>query len=198
MQRLLMALPILMLVATPASAATLTTLWVVTKYGGIVLGIVLILFVAMRKRPREETKIEVPSLPETPMFSETLLTMMFHTARLSGDISQNTLQVLLRSYKHLTGNTVSQKMITAKYAQTTEADELLGIVAPFSRIERDTIMRACVDVAAADGALTSAEHDFLMALSTALGHDAAVFRDQIRMALHTDRPRTIVPTAMPA
>lgn len=198
MPRILMAFSVLFLAATPAAATTLATTWVMTKYSGIVFGVLLILFVAVRKRPQVIAKITVPSHPETPMFSETLLTIMFHTARINGDISQNTLQKLLRSYKHLTGKTVSQKMITAKYAQLTNADDLLSILAPFARIERDTIMKACMDVAAADGAISMAEHDFLMQLNSALELDDALFRNQVSVALRPDAPKTIVPTLMPA
>jgi tellurite resistance protein len=131
------------------------------------------------------------------MFSETLLTTMFHTAQLSDDISQNTLQALLRSYKHLTGKTVTQKMIGAKYAQRTETSDLLSIMAPFARIERDTIMKACIDVAAADGAITMTEHDFLMELNTALELDDTWFRNQVSVALRPDTPQTMTPRPMP-
>lgn len=198
MPRFLIAFSMFVLVASPAAATTLATNWLITKACGIVFGVMLILLVAFRWRRPAPAKIVVPSHPETPMFAETLLTIMFHTARISGDISQNTLQKLLRSYKHLTGQTVTQKMITAKYAQMTDTDDLLSIVAPFARIERDTIMKACVDVAAADGAISMAEHDFLMQLNTALGLNDAMFRNQVSVALRPDTPQTIVPTMLPA
>jgi tellurite resistance protein len=197
MHHFLMALPMFLLVASPASAEPLTASWIITKYSGLVFGILLILFVAIRKRRPSETQIAVPSHPETPMFNETLLTTMFHTAQLSDDISQNTLQALLRSYKNLTGRTVSQKMIGAKYAQRTETDKLLSIMAPFARIERDTMMKACIDVAAADGAITMKEHDFLMKLNTALELDDTWFRNQVSIALRPDTPQTISPRPMP-
>jgi hypothetical protein len=187
MPRFMIAFSLTVFAANPAHADSLATTWMISKFGGLGFGILLILFMALRTRGSASTAISVPTLSETPMFDETLLTTMFHTARLHGDISQNTLQSLLRSYKHLTGKTVTQQLMASKYAQNTDADGLLSIMAPFSRIERDTMMKACIDVALAEGEVTAAAHEFLLALNTALGLNGTLLRTQIRPTL---RPKT--------
>jgi hypothetical protein len=181
------------------SPLTLSLGWMVLKYGTSISVFLLVLFFALGKSRRQShANISAPSLPETPMFDETLLTTMFHTAQLSGDISQNTLQTLLRSYKHLTGKTVSQGMITAKYAQRTQTADLLSIMAPFTRIERDTMMKGCIDVAVADDAISTPEHDFLLDLNNALGLDGVLFRDQIRAVLRPETAPAFNAAAQPA
>ena len=176
----------------PASP-TQSAHWVLGNYISLILGALLILFVALRRRRKPaDVDIQVPGLKQTPMFNETLLTTMFHTAQLDGNISQNTLQALLRTYKHLTGKTVSPQMITAKYAQMTKSEDLLSIMAPFSRIERDTMMKGCIDVAVADGEVGTAENDFLQDLNNALRLDGTLFRSQVRAVLRpTEDARTL-------
>lgn len=178
-------------VASSAQAAPLswtqTTNWVLWQYGGIVFATLLVLLAILHKRRSPHVDdIVVPSVPATPMFEETLLTTLFHTARLNGEISQTAMQALLRSYKNLTGKSVSQNMITAKYAHQAETADLLSIMAPFSRIERDTMMRGCVDVAVANGEIGPRENDFLLELKTALDLDGTVLHNQIRAALRPD------------
>ena len=155
--------------------------------GGIVLGTLLVLYVTLRKsRHSTFEDVVVPSVPQTPMFEETLLTTMFHTARLNGDMTQNATQALLRSYKTLTGTTVTQNMIVAHYANTATTAELLELMGNFSRIERDTMMRGCVDVAVANGSISPRENDFLLELKVALNLDGAVLHNQIKAALRPD------------
>ncbi len=186
MPRFMIVFSLAVFAANPAHADSLSVTWMISKFSGLGFGVLLILLMALRTRGSTSTAISVPTLSETPMFDETLLTTMFHTARLHGDISQNTLQSLLRSYKHLTGKTVTQQLIASKYAQKTDADGLLSIMAQFSRIERDTMMRGCVDVAVANGAIGPRENDFLLELKTALDLDGTVLHNQIRAALRPD------------
>lgn len=169
-----------------ANAATIT--------GGLI-ALVLILWNVWRKTVAE---VEIPStIKRTPKFDDTLLTTMFHTARLSGDISQRTLQTLIKTYKTLTGHTVKRSMINAKYALKTDTDELLSIMPQLAGLERDTIMKACTDVAAADGTINKEEHDFLMALFNALDLDSAMFPNQIREDMRAPRRSQLIiaPTA---
>ena len=171
---------------------TLTVGWMFWNYASLIISALVILFVVLsktRRKPLDDLEIEIPRATQhTPMFDETLLTTMFHTARLTGDISQVTLQTLIKSYKTLTGTTVTPAMITAKYALSTDTLELLSIMPQFVGLERDTLMKACVDVAAADGTIQKPEHDFLMALGHALGLESDMFRNQIRAAM---QPQTV-------
>ena len=181
---------------------TLTVGWMLWNYASLILSGLVILFVVL-KMARQKADVDVDIEPpttakQTPMFDETLLTTMFHTARLNGDISQTTLQALIKSYKMLTGTTVTPAMITAKYALKTDTVDLLSIMHQFAGLERDTMMKACVDVAAADGMIQKPEHDFLMALGSALGLDGDLFRNQIRAAMRPTQPKTLRGSLSPA
>lgn len=169
----------------------LTVGWLFWVFAGISLSALPILYVALsRSRRKPIAEIDVPvTTRRTPMFDETLLTTMFHTARLNGEIDQVTLQGLIKSYKTLTGTTVTPAMITAKYALKTDTVDLLGIMPQFVGLERDTMMKACMDVAAADGIIQKSEHDFLMALGSALGLAGDMFRIQIHEAMKPSRQK---------
>ena len=182
------------------STASLTVGWMLWNYAGVIVGVLAALFFLLsvaRRKPVPE--IEVPTTTaKTPMFDETLLTTMFHTARLNGEITQVTLQGLIKSYKILTGTTVTPAMITAKYAHPTDTVDLLSIMHQFVGIERDTMMKGCMDVAAADGIIQKPEHDFLMALGAALGLDGDMFRIQIQEAMKPSRQRPAATNFAPA
>ena len=164
---------------------TLSIGWMLWNYASLIfIGLVILAVVLSKTRPKPVGEIAIPqTTKQTPMFDETLLTTMFHTARLNGEISQITLQKLIKSYKVLTGTTVTPAMITAKYALKTDTLDLLSIMPQFVGLERDTMMKACLDVASADGEIAKPEHDFLMALGSALDLDSDMFRNQIRAAM---------------
>lgn len=177
------------IVDTVPLTPSLTAGWMLWNYAGIIFGVLAILYGGLSlARRKHVADIDAPTTTHrTPMFDETLLTTMFHTARLNGDISQVTLQGLIKSYKTLTGTTVTPAMITAKYALKTDTADLLSIMHQFVGLERDTMMKACMDVAAADGIIQKPEHDFLMALGSALGLDGDMFRIQIHEAMKPSR-----------
>ena len=173
--------------------------WTVWSLLGLVFSVLGFLFFVLSKTRRKPlADFDAPPVTkQTPMFDETLLTTMFHTARLDGDINQMTLQTLIKSYKTLTGTTVTPAMINAKYALQTDTVDLLSIMPQFVGLERDTMMKACLDVAAADGAIQKPEHDFLMALGSALGLDGDMFRNQVRAAMQpARRTSTLVSPAL--
>lgn len=186
--------------AVPATA-DINAGWTIWTYAGGLLSLFgFMFFFLTRLRRKPIADIDAPVVTKhTPLFDETLLTTMFHTARLSGDINQITLQKLIKTYKTLSGQTVTQAMISAQYAQTTDTVDLLKIMPQFVGLERDTMMKACLDVAAADGEIAKPEHDFLMALGMALELDHDMFRNQIRAATPPARTRsTIINPIAPA
>ena len=189
-----------MIVEDVPTNPTLTIGWMLWNYAGPIVLILAALFIALsvaRRKPVPE--IEVPTItPKTPLFDETLLTTMFHTARLDGAIDQVTLQGLIKSFKTLTETTVTPAMINAQYATRTDTNDLLSIMHQFAGIERDTMMKGCLDVASANGIVQKTEHDFLMALGAALGLDGDMFRIQIQEAMLPERQRSQILNFLPA
>ena len=119
-----------------------------------------------------------------PVFCDILLTLMFHTAQRDGAVDKTELRVIMRTYKELTGGTVTPEMAAEKFGKSLQDDFVLHSVKDYRGTEAAMLLTSAVTVATHQGSLSRERLCLLTSLNQTLDGDADEFETMIARTLH--------------
>lgn len=150
----------------------------------------------LRQRMRRAARLTLKCAND-PVFCDVLLTLLFHTAQRDGAIDKTELRVIMRTYKELTGGTVTPEMAAEKFSTTVPDESVLNSVKRYRGQEAAILRDSAILVATHQGTLSREKLTMLTRLNEALAGDTAHFREIIESTLHhkATYPKSTMQTA---